>query len=67
MSLLAGGYVQITPPSFGQEAELLFSFSSNNQSGVLLAAFSNDRSHKQVRPIQVTCIPSLFELTKLCG
>ncbi|XP_026035470.1 laminin subunit alpha-1 isoform X1 [Astatotilapia calliptera] len=47
VSLLAGGYVQITPPSFGQEAELLFSFSSNNQSGVLLAAFSNDRSHKQ--------------------
>uniref|UniRef100_A0A668THK2 Uncharacterized protein n=1 Tax=Oreochromis aureus TaxID=47969 RepID=A0A668THK2_OREAU len=47
VSLLAGGYVQITPPSFGQEAELLFSFSSNNQSGVLLAAFSSDRSHKQ--------------------
>uniref|UniRef100_A0A3B4FBW2 Laminin subunit alpha 1 n=1 Tax=Pundamilia nyererei TaxID=303518 RepID=A0A3B4FBW2_9CICH len=42
-----GCILKITPPSFGQEAELLFSFSSNNQSGVLLAAFSNDRSHKQ--------------------
>ncbi|KAM4718072.1 laminin subunit alpha-1 isoform 2-T2 [Anableps anableps] len=47
VSLLSGGFVQITPPSFGQEAELLFTFSSNNQSGVLLVAFSDDRAHRQ--------------------
>ncbi|XP_041824167.1 laminin subunit alpha-1 [Melanotaenia boesemani] len=47
VSLLAGGFVQISPPSFSHEAELLFSFSSNNQSGVLLAAFSDDRAHRQ--------------------
>ncbi|KAK1884521.1 Laminin subunit alpha-1 [Dissostichus eleginoides] len=47
VSLLYGGFVQIAPPSLGQEAELLFSFSSNNQSGVLLAAFSDDKSQRQ--------------------
>ncbi|XP_054863033.1 laminin subunit alpha-1 isoform X2 [Amphiprion ocellaris] len=47
VSLLARGFVQIAPPSFGQELELLFSFSSNNQSGVLLATFSDDRAHRQ--------------------
>ncbi|XP_014912106.1 laminin subunit alpha-1 isoform X1 [Poecilia latipinna] len=47
VSLLSGGFVQIAPPSFGQEAEFLFTFSSNNQSGVLLAAFSDDRVHRQ--------------------
>ncbi|PWA15691.1 hypothetical protein CCH79_00019580 [Gambusia affinis] len=47
VSLLSGGFVQIAPPSFGQEAELLFTFSSNNQSGVLLAAFSDDQAHRQ--------------------
>ncbi|XP_040922183.1 laminin subunit alpha-1 [Toxotes jaculatrix] len=47
VSVLGGGFVQIAPPSLGQEAELLFSFSSNNQSGVLLAAFSDGRSHRQ--------------------
>ncbi|KAF3848325.1 hypothetical protein F7725_014822 [Dissostichus mawsoni] len=36
------------PPSLGQEAELLFSFSSNNQSGVLLAAFSDDKSQRSI-------------------
>ncbi|XP_069033643.1 laminin subunit alpha-1 [Embiotoca jacksoni] len=48
-SVLAGGFVQVTPPSFGQEAELLFSFSSIsiNQSGVLLAALSDSRAHRQ--------------------
>ncbi|XP_054882520.1 laminin subunit alpha-1-like isoform X2 [Poeciliopsis prolifica] len=49
VSLLSGGFVQIAAPSFGQEAELLFTFSSNNQSGLLLVAFSDDR---QVRPAQ---------------
>uniref|UniRef100_A0A8D3CEN7 Laminin, alpha 1 n=1 Tax=Scophthalmus maximus TaxID=52904 RepID=A0A8D3CEN7_SCOMX len=49
VSVLSGGFVQIIPPSFGQEVELLFSFSSNNQSGILLAAFSEGRSHRQVR------------------
>ncbi|KAI4794688.1 hypothetical protein KUCAC02_031907 [Chaenocephalus aceratus] len=47
VSLLSGGFVQIAPPSLGQEAELLFSFSSNNQSGVLLAAFRDDKSQRQ--------------------
>ncbi|XP_035475536.1 laminin subunit alpha-1 isoform X2 [Scophthalmus maximus] len=47
VSVLSGGFVQIIPPSFGQEVELLFSFSSNNQSGILLAAFSEGRSHRQ--------------------
>ncbi|KAM6908341.1 laminin subunit alpha-1 [Lycodopsis pacificus] len=41
-----GGFVQITPPSLGQEAELLFSFSTNNQSGVLLAVFSDERAQR---------------------
>ncbi|CAJ1081613.1 laminin subunit alpha-1 isoform X3 [Xyrichtys novacula] len=45
VSLLTGGFVQIAPRSFSQEAELLFSFSSKNQSGVLLAALSD--THKQ--------------------
>ncbi|XP_065805141.1 laminin subunit alpha-1 [Labrus bergylta] len=45
VSLLASGFVQIANRSLGQEAELLFSFSSNNQSGVLLAALS--ATHKQ--------------------
>lgn len=49
VSVLAGGFVQIAPRSLGQEAELLFSFYSNNQSGVLLAAFSNDRTQRHVR------------------
>ncbi|KAM9332589.1 laminin subunit alpha-1 [Pholidichthys leucotaenia] len=47
VSLLSGGFIQLTPPTFGQEAELLFSFSSKNQSGVLLAALSDARGHKQ--------------------
>ncbi|XP_069368064.1 laminin subunit alpha-1 isoform X2 [Paralichthys olivaceus] len=47
VSVLSGGFVQISPTSFGQEAELLFSFSSNNQSGVLLAALSDDRLPRQ--------------------
>ncbi|XP_029282402.1 laminin subunit alpha-1-like, partial [Cottoperca gobio] len=47
VSVLAGGFVQIAPPSLGQEAELLFSFSTNNQSGVLLAAFSDKRTQRQ--------------------
>lgn len=46
--MVGGGFVQVTPPSLGQEVELLFSFSSNNQSGVLLAAFSAAHSHRQV-------------------
>ncbi|XP_061568927.1 laminin subunit alpha-1 [Cololabis saira] len=47
VSLLTGGFVQVTPPLFGHEVELLFSFTSRNQSGVLLAAFSDDRPHRQ--------------------
>ncbi|XP_026219418.1 laminin subunit alpha-1 [Anabas testudineus] len=47
VSMVGGGFVQVTPPSLGQEVELLFSFSSNNQSGVLLAAFSAAHSHRQ--------------------
>ncbi|XP_074549755.1 laminin subunit alpha-1 [Halichoeres trimaculatus] len=45
VSLLSGGFVQIAPRSFGQDVEILLSFSSNNQSGVLLAAFSD--THKK--------------------
>ncbi|KAM9337101.1 laminin subunit alpha-1 [Symphorus nematophorus] len=47
VSVLSGGFVQIAPPSLGQEAELLFSFSTNNQSGVLLAAFSDERAQRK--------------------
>ncbi|XP_071340289.1 laminin subunit alpha-1 [Trachinotus anak] len=47
VSVLDEGFVQITPPTFSQEAEILLTFSSNNQSGVLLAAFSDDHSHRQ--------------------
>ncbi|XP_078100457.1 laminin subunit alpha-1 [Sander vitreus] len=47
VSLLAGGFVEIAAPSLGQEAELLFSFSSLNQSGVLLAAFSEERTQRK--------------------
>ncbi|XP_034721225.1 laminin subunit alpha-1-like [Etheostoma cragini] len=54
VSLLAGGFVQIAAPSLGQEAELLFSFSSLNQSGVLLAAFSEERTKRQVRQRQTS-------------
>ncbi|KAM7369500.1 hypothetical protein PAMP_010819 [Pampus punctatissimus] len=48
VSVLSGGFVQIAPRLLGQEAELLFSFSSNNQSGVLLAAFSDDHTQRQI-------------------
>lgn len=48
MSLLTGGFVQIAPQSLGQEAELLLSFSTNNQSGILLAAFSPAHNQRQV-------------------
>uniref|UniRef100_A0A3Q3N9Y2 Laminin subunit alpha-1 n=1 Tax=Mastacembelus armatus TaxID=205130 RepID=A0A3Q3N9Y2_9TELE len=47
VSVLGGGFVQITPSSLGHEVELLFTFSSNNQSGVLLAAFSDVHSQRQ--------------------
>ncbi|XP_059205207.1 laminin subunit alpha-1 [Centropristis striata] len=47
VSLLVGGFVQIVPPVLGQEAELLFSFATNNQSGVLLAAFSDAQTQRQ--------------------
>uniref|UniRef100_A0A8P4GTB8 Laminin, alpha 1 n=1 Tax=Dicentrarchus labrax TaxID=13489 RepID=A0A8P4GTB8_DICLA len=49
VSVLAGGFVQIAPRSLGQEVELFLSFSTNNQSGVVLAAFSDDPTHRQVR------------------
>ncbi|XP_067342410.1 laminin subunit alpha-1 isoform X1 [Channa argus] len=47
VSIVGGGFVQVTPPSLGHEPELLFSFSSNNQSGVLLAAFSDTHSNRK--------------------
>lgn len=53
MSLLARGFVQIAPRSLGQEAELLFSFSTSNHSGVLLSAFSDDRTQRQVRQVRL--------------
>ncbi|XP_029004531.1 laminin subunit alpha-1 [Betta splendens] len=47
VSMVASGFVQIAPPSHGQEVELLFSFFSKNQSGVLLAVFSSAQSNRQ--------------------
>ncbi|XP_054478572.1 laminin subunit alpha-1 [Anoplopoma fimbria] len=47
-----GGFVQIAPPSLGQEAELLFSFSTNNQSGVLLALLGDERTQRQVKQVR---------------
>ncbi|XP_029979690.1 laminin subunit alpha-1 [Sphaeramia orbicularis] len=47
VSVLNAGFVQLAPRMLSQEAELLFSFSSNNQSGVLLAAFSDDLTQRQ--------------------
>ncbi|XP_028290565.1 laminin subunit alpha-1 isoform X3 [Gouania willdenowi] len=47
VSIMHGGFLEVAPPSFAQEAEFLFSFSSINQSGVLLAMFSDGHSHKQ--------------------
>lgn len=49
VSLLSGGFVQISPCSLGPEAELLLSFTTKNQSGVLLAAFGDHRNDRQVR------------------
>nr|XP_046227110.1 laminin subunit alpha-1 [Scatophagus argus] len=46
VSVLAGGFVQIAPRSLGQEVELLFSFSTNNQSGILLTAFRDDQTQR---------------------
>ncbi|XP_029935743.1 laminin subunit alpha-1 [Myripristis murdjan] len=45
VSVFGGGFVQLSPVSLGQQGELLLSFSSRNQSGVLLAAFSPDDTH----------------------
>ncbi|KAM9839751.1 laminin subunit alpha-1 [Aulostomus maculatus] len=47
VSMLSGGFVQIAPRSLDQDAELLLSFSSNNQSGILLAAFSDGQTQRQ--------------------
>nr|XP_057915603.1 laminin subunit alpha-1 isoform X1 [Doryrhamphus excisus] len=47
VSILNGGFVQIAPRSLGQEAEILLSFKSNNKSGVLLAAFTDNPAQRQ--------------------
>ncbi|XP_061614328.1 laminin subunit alpha-1 isoform X2 [Phyllopteryx taeniolatus] len=47
VSMLSSGFVQIAPRSLGQEAEILFSFKSNNQSGVLLAAFTDNHAQRR--------------------
>ncbi|XP_061877295.1 laminin subunit alpha-1 isoform X1 [Entelurus aequoreus] len=47
VSILNGGFVQIAPRSLGQEAEILVSFRSNNQSGVLLAALTDNPAQRQ--------------------
>lgn len=49
VSLLSAGFIQISPRSLGPEAELLLSFTTENQSGVLLAAFGDHRNDRQVR------------------
>ncbi|XP_061661394.1 laminin subunit alpha-1 [Syngnathoides biaculeatus] len=47
VSMLSSGFVEIAPVSLGQEAEILFSFKSNNQSGVLLAAIIDNRAQRR--------------------
>uniref|UniRef100_A0A3P8WGE8 Laminin subunit alpha-1 n=1 Tax=Cynoglossus semilaevis TaxID=244447 RepID=A0A3P8WGE8_CYNSE len=51
VSHLNGGFVQIPALVSGLEAELLFSFTSNNHSGILLAALSSDgkMNHKNYK------------------
>ncbi|KAM9775357.1 laminin subunit alpha-1 isoform 2-T2 [Syngnathus typhle] len=47
VSMLSAGFIQIAPRPLAQEAEFLFSFKSNNQSGILLAAFTDDLSQRR--------------------
>ncbi|XP_077410965.1 laminin subunit alpha-1 [Vanacampus margaritifer] len=47
VSMFSGGFVQIAPHALGQEAEFLFSFKSNNQSGILLAALTENHSQRR--------------------
>ena len=54
VSLLAGGFVQIPPRSLRLEEEILLSFSTNNQSGIVLAGFSDDQVQRQVN-LTVMC------------
>lgn len=55
LSLFGPGFVELTPWSISQETELMFTFSSRNQSGLLLAALSHDKqvshinSHRRLR------------------
>ncbi|XP_029698573.1 laminin subunit alpha-1 isoform X2 [Takifugu rubripes] len=48
VSLLTGGFVQMAPRALGPEVELLFSFSTNNRSGILLAAVTDDHVQRRV-------------------
>ncbi|KAM3860333.1 laminin subunit alpha-1 [Diretmus argenteus] len=45
VSVLNGGFLQLPARSLGHQGELLLSFSSNNQSGILLAALNGDNTH----------------------
>ncbi|TNM96650.1 hypothetical protein fugu_016311 [Takifugu bimaculatus] len=47
VSLLTSGFVQMAPRALGPEVELLFSFSTNNRSGILLAAVSDDHVQRR--------------------
>lgn len=49
VSLLSPGFLQLPLRSLGPEAELLLSFTTNNQSGVLLAVLGDQRHDRQVR------------------
>ncbi|KAK7893588.1 hypothetical protein WMY93_022740 [Mugilogobius chulae] len=45
MSLFRSGFVELSPRSFTQETDILMTFSSRNQSGLLLSALSHDKQH----------------------
>ncbi|XP_072306440.1 laminin subunit alpha-1 [Eucyclogobius newberryi] len=45
MSLFGPGFVELAPRSFTQETDILMTFSSRNQSGLLLSALSHDKQH----------------------
>lgn len=49
VSLLSPGFLQLQLRSLGPEAELLLTFTTNNQSGVLLAVLGDQRQNRQVK------------------
>ncbi|XP_055022566.1 laminin subunit alpha-1-like [Boleophthalmus pectinirostris] len=45
VSLFGPGFVELAPRSFTQDTDILMTFSSRNQSGLLLSALSHDKQH----------------------